>query len=116
LPQVISACSASDAVITHDTGPMHLAGLSDACLVGLFGPTDPAMFLPRRPSSVGLWGGQGFACRPCYDGTNFAPCQFNGCMHQVTPQMVLRELDRLLDARSRGVASPWRIAFPTEIA
>jgi len=114
LPEVVSACNACDAVVSHDTGPLHLAGLSKTCLVGIFGPTDPAMFLPRRPFVVGIWGGQGFACRPCYDGRDFAPCQFNGCMHQVTPELVLRELDRLLNDRSQGVSSPWRIVFPDE--
>ena len=114
LPEVISACDTCDAVVSHDTGPMHLAGLSRACLVGIFGPTDPAMFLPRRPSVGGIWGGQGFACRPCYDGTDFAPCQFNGCMHQVTVEMVLRELDRLLKFRVQNISSPWRIAPPYE--
>ncbi|MEO6801807.1 MAG: glycosyltransferase family 9 protein [Granulicella sp.] len=112
LPQVISACDACDAVISHDTGPLHVAGLSTACLIGIFGPTDPATRVPRRPYAVGIWGGQGFACRPCYDGRNFAPCQFNGCMHQVTPELVLRELDRLLSERSQGISSPWRIVFP----
>jgi heptosyltransferase-2 len=114
LPEVISACDACDGVISHDTGPLHLAGLSRACLVGIFGPTDPSTFLPRRPSVAGIWGGQGFACRPCYDGHDFAPCQFNGCMHQVTPELVLRELDRLLSERSLGISSPWRIVFPDE--
>ena len=61
---------------------------------------------------AGIWGGQGFACRPCYDGRDFAPCQFNGCMHQVSPEMVLRELDQLLNDRSLGKASPWRIVYP----
>jgi heptosyltransferase II len=112
LPEVINACDACDAIVSHDTGPLHLAGLSDTCLVGIFGPTDPATRVPRRPFAVGLWGGQGFACRPCYDGRDFAPCQFNGCMHQVTPKMVLRELDRLLSDRSQGKASPWRIVYP----
>jgi heptosyltransferase-2 len=114
LPEVVSACDECDAVVSHDTGPLHLAGLSEACLVGIYGPTDPAMFLPRRPFAAGIWGGEGFACRPCYDGTNFAPCQFNGCMHQITPGIVLRELDRLLDAKARGIQSPWRIGFPRE--
>jgi heptosyltransferase II len=112
LPQVVSACDACDAVVSNDTGPLHLAGLSDTCVLGIFGPTDPATRVPRRPLAVGLWGGQGFACRPCYDGVNFAPCQFNGCMHQVTPDMVLRELDLLLSARSQGMSSDWRIALP----
>jgi heptosyltransferase II len=112
LPQVVSVCNASDAVISHDTGPLHLAGLSEACLVGVFGPTDPATRLPRRSYAAGIWGGQGFACRPCYDGRDFAPCKFNGCMQQVTPELVIRELDKLLEARSRGAASPWRVVFP----
>jgi heptosyltransferase-2 len=112
LPEVILACDACDAVVSHDTGPLHLTGLSATCLVGVFGPTDPATRVPRRPFAVGLWGGQGFACRPCYDGRDFAPCQFNGCMHQVTPEMVLRELDRLLSDRSLGKSSPWRIVYP----
>jgi heptosyltransferase-2 len=114
LPEVISACDACDAVISHDTGPLHLAGLSETCLVGVFGPTDPATRVPRRPFVVGIWGGQGFACRPCYDGRNFAPCRFNGCMHQVTPERVLRELDQLLSDRSLGISSPWRIVYPNE--
>jgi heptosyltransferase II len=112
LPEVINLCDACDGVVSHDTGPLHLAGLSRACLVGIFGPTDPANFLPRRPSVVGIWGGQGFACRPCYDGRKFAPCQFNGCMHQVTTAMVIRELDKLLSDRSAGTSSPWRIVYP----
>ena len=112
LPEVINACDACDAVVTHDTGPLHLAGLSATCLVGIFGPTDPATRVPRRSFAVGIWGGQGFACRPCYDGRDFAPCQFNGCMHQVTPEIVLRELERLLDDRALGKSSPWRIVHP----
>lgn len=112
LPEVISACDACDAVVTHDTGPLHLAGLSTTCLVGIFGPTDPSTRVPRRPYAIGIWGGQGFACRPCYDGRDFAPCQFNGCMHQVTPELVLRELDHLLEERDQGKMSPWRIVCP----
>jgi heptosyltransferase-2 len=114
LPEVVSVCNSCDAVVSNDTGPLHLAGLTETSLVGIFGPTDPAMLIPRRPFSVGIWGGQGFACRPCYDGINFARCQFNGCMHQVTPEMVLRELDGLLSARSKGILCPWRITFPFE--
>ena len=114
LPQVVSACDDCDAVISNDTGPLHLAGMSHACLIGIFGPTDPATRIPRRPYAVGIWGGQGFACRPCYDGQEFACCQFNGCMHQVTPELVLRELDRLMSDRDRGIGSPWRVVSPQQ--
>ena len=33
-------------------------------------------------------------------------------MHQVTPELVLGELDRLLAERQAGLSSPWRIVFP----
>ena len=112
LPEVITVCDECDVVVSHDTGPMHLAGLSKACLVALFGPTDPGNFLPRRQYVVGIWGGHGFGCRPCYDGRDFPSCGYNGCMHQVSPDLVLRELDLLLAAKSEEAPYPWRIVTP----
>jgi hypothetical protein len=35
-------------------------------------------------------------------------------MHQVTTELVLRELDKLLIDRSTGTSSPWRIVCPEE--
>lgn len=112
LPQVILACDQCDVVISHDTGPLHLAGLSRAAIVGLFGPTDPGNFLPRRELVTGIWGGANFACRPCYDGRDFAPCQHNGCMYQITPELVLLELNGLLERKALGIPSPPRVVTP----
>jgi heptosyltransferase II len=112
LPQLIVACDQCDAVVSHDTGPLHIAGLSHAAVVGIFGPTDPGSFLPRREAVTGIWGGVNFACRPCYDGRNFAPCLHNGCMHQVTPEMALREVDRLLERKVQGLPSSSRVVLP----
>lgn len=112
IPEVISVCDTCDAVISHDTGPLHLAGVSSACLVGIFGPTDPGNVIPRRSEVVAIWGGQRLPCRPCYDGRSFAPCQFPECLQEIQIDIVLRELDRLLNARSRGVAEPWRVVNP----
>jgi heptosyltransferase II len=114
IPEVVSVCETCDLVVSHDTGPLHMAGLSATPVLGIFGPTDPATRIPRRAYSVGLWGGQGFACRPCYDGTNFAPCEFNGCMHQISVERLLREMDRMLREKSLGLESPWRVVFPDD--
>ncbi len=114
LPEVIAVCNTCAAVISHDTGPMHLAGLSTASLLALFGPTSPGSFLPRRPGVRAIHGGEGFACRPCYDGREFAPCANNGCMGQITPAMVLGELDSLLSERAHGVATPFHVLQPSQ--
>ena len=93
-----------DVVLTHDTGPLHLAGLTSAGIVAIFGPTDPRGRLPQRAGTVALWGGEGFACRPCYDGQSYAVCHRNECMEQVTPSMVLAEVHQMLGAQARGEA------------
>ena len=115
LPEVISVFNDCDLVVSHDTGPLHLAGLSEAALVAIFGPTDPHDFLPRRNNVRALWGGEGFACRPCYDGRKFAPCRDNGCMRQVTVAMVLQQMDELLAQRSETEVRGWRVIPPSTL-
>lgn len=112
VPEVISICDSCDGVISHDTGPMHLAGMSSACLVAIFGPSNPSHVLPRRTDVVGIWGGQEYACRPCYDFRTYAQCKSAECIRKVTPDLVIRHMDRLLEERSRGMAEPWQIISP----
>lgn len=112
LVETLALFDSADVVVTHDTGPLHLAGLTRSGVVGLFGPTDPRGRLPQRAGCVALWGGEGFACRPCYDGKEFAPCTHNGCIRQVTPAMVLHELERMLSAGRAGAPEPARVVTP----
>jgi heptosyltransferase-2 len=88
-------------VITHDTGPLHLAALVRAPIIALFGPTMPAWFLPTHPGAHALWGGADLACRPCYDGREFAACTNNLCIQEVTADTVLRRALAVLRAPAR---------------
>jgi heptosyltransferase-2 len=96
IPQTLAFYQSCDCVITHDTGPLHLAGLMECGLVGLFGPTAPSKAIPRRKGVIGLWGGERLACRPCYDGRSFAKCDWNGCMISISPQRVAAAVESLL--------------------
>lgn len=112
LPQTIAAIDSGSVLVSHDTGPLHLGGLTRAGVVALFGPTDPHVFTPRRAGTVALWGGEGFACRPCYDGRNFASCHSNDCMRQIDVSMVLDEITALIAERAEGELSSPRIKVP----
>ncbi len=112
LTQTIALLNSGDVFVTHDTGPMHLGGVASIGIVALFGPTDPRSFAPRRPGTVALWGGEGFACRPCYDGRNFAACPSNDCMRQISTEMVLQEVMAMLKDRIRGYLAAPRILTP----
>lgn len=102
LLQLLALFDSSDAVVTHDSGPLHLAGVTSCALLGIFGPVEPWARMPQRPGTAALWGGEGFACRPCYDGTNYAACRENLCMQQITPAMAFDTLNRLLTDKACG--------------
>ena len=112
LVEMLSLLDSAEVTVTHDTGPLHLAGITSTAVLTVFGPTDPHGRLPQRANCVALWGGEGFACRPCYDGRDYAPCPHNGCMDQVTPAMVVSEVETLLQARRDGVSLPPKVKTP----
>ena len=85
----LALLSRASLVITHDTGPLHLAALVRAPLLGLFGPTMPSQFMPRYAGAEALWGGADLACRPCYDGREFAACANNLCMQDIATDVVV---------------------------
>ena len=96
LPELVGLYDRCDVVVTHDTGCMHVAGISKAKVLAIFGPTEPGSFLPRREGVKALWGGERLACRPCYDGRDFAPCQWNGCVREISVERVVGEMEALL--------------------
>ena len=112
LPQTLALLDDADLLVTHDTGPLHMAGITSCGIVGIFGPTDPQGRLPQRPGTIALWGGEGFACRPCYDGHSFPPCPANDCMAQITPSFAMVNIMHLLSERRDGRLRPPRIIAP----
>ena len=112
LDGTVALLDTASLAITHDTGPLHLAGITRASILALFGPTDPHSFMPRRPGVTAVWGGEGFRCRPCYDGHAFPPCPANDCMRQITVDQAFTEAVRLLDERAAGELAPPRILTP----
>ena len=116
LVESVSLLDSADVTVTHDTGPLHLAGITRTSIVAIFGPTSPYRFMPQRENCVALWGGEGFACRPCYDGRDFAPCTNNGCVQQVTVEMVLDQVQRMMKARREGEALQPRVVVPEHTA
>jgi heptosyltransferase II len=115
LVETLALFDSTDVTVTHDTGPLHLAGITNSGLVTIFGPTDPHGRLPHRRGCVALWGGDGFACRPCYDGRDYAPCSHNGCVRQITPAMVLEQVDALLAAAREGRQRSPRVILPSSL-
>jgi heptosyltransferase-2 len=104
IPEMLRVLADCDLVISHDTGPMHLARIVGAPLIALFGPTMPAQFIVPDESTTVLWGGEHLACRPCYDGREFADCNDNQCISSISADVVLRTARTML--RRQTAATP----------
>jgi heptosyltransferase-2 len=85
-------------LITHDSGPLHLADLAACPVLGLFGPTMPAEKTSLQPRSAWIWGGENLGCRPCYDGRTYARCQTNLCLRSVSAEEVWKKAQTMLES------------------
>jgi heptosyltransferase II len=99
LLELAALYSGVDLVVTHDSGPMHIAGLVKANLIALFGPTNPYEKIPKHDNVEFIWQGRKYPCCPCYDGRSYAMCNDNLCLKSITSTVVLERVKRLLAER-----------------
>jgi heptosyltransferase-2 len=90
LRELAVGLSLCDAVLTNDTGPMHLAAAVGTKVVVPFGSTAPELTGPGLPGDArrGLILGDA-PCAPCF--LRECPIDFR-CMHAITPESVLAAL------------------------
>jgi heptosyltransferase-2 len=96
LLECLSLLKQASLLITHDSGPLHLAKLVQCPAIGLFGPTNPHEKISPQENIRVLWGGEHLSCRPCYSGKHYAPCTSNECLKSLTPTRVLEETLHIL--------------------
>ena len=83
----------SRGIVTHDSGPMHIASITRAPLVAIFGPTPANAFLAfARSNTVVLHQENRVSCSPCYDGKTYATCVNNICMAEIGVDLVFKSL------------------------
>jgi lipopolysaccharide heptosyltransferase II len=88
LPQLVALLHCVDLIISGDSGPIHMASALGTPIIGIYGPTNPALSGPVSPDATVLrsdiW------CSPCYDARGSADCRFHTtqCMKNITPSQV----------------------------
>jgi lipopolysaccharide heptosyltransferase II len=87
-----------EAMVTNDTGPMHVAAAMRKPVVALFGPTNPERTGPYGQLRHVLT--HPIPCSPCMKGT----CSFSApleCLRGITPEQAFREVQKRLSAIGR---------------
>ena len=92
LAEAIDLMSAATAVVSNDSGLMHVAAALNRPLVAVYGSTSPQCTPPlaEQVEIVRL----GRECSPCFERT----CRFGhyDCLRQLKPRAVIEALDRLV--------------------
>ncbi|MBU6158175.1 MAG: glycosyltransferase family 9 protein [Bacteroidetes bacterium] len=96
LGELLDTLFDADMLITHDSGPLHLADLVNCPVLGLFGPTMPSEKHSLQHHSAFIWGGEHLSCRPCYDGKDYGNCSSNECLQSISPDRVFSKMKEML--------------------
>jgi heptosyltransferase-2 len=94
-----SVLSRAKLVIANDSAPLHVAIAMGVPVVGVFGPTVRELgFFPNAPAGMAASAElAGLECRPCgLHGHDECPLGHFRCMLDLTPEAVLREVDKVL--------------------
>ena len=93
--ELIDLFNISDLLISHDSGAIHLASLTEINIIALFGPETPLLYGPLTSKKKILY--SNFACSPCISAYNHrkSVCENNKCLKAITPQQVYNVVKEL---------------------
>lgn len=92
LAQAIDLLAASSAVISNDSGLMHVAAATGRPLVAIYGSSDPGYTPPLSDQARIIY--HGLSCSPCFERE--CPLGHLNCLRGISPAEVLGELDGVL--------------------
>jgi ADP-heptose:LPS heptosyltransferase len=94
LVETAELLASSTAVVSIDSGVMHLAAALNCKLLALFGATSPRRWGPLNTHARVLYTNRD--CSPCVSLGLEKGCGSNRCLGDLTPEAVIQELDLLI--------------------
>lgn len=98
LAEVAAVLGRCDLYLGNDSGITHLAAALGVQTAALFGPSSPEQWAPRGKRVKVI--SQGMECSPCA-GPVMKSCPHRKCLTTLSPEMVIRHLERILRRGAR---------------
>ncbi|NQT35278.1 lipopolysaccharide heptosyltransferase II [bacterium] len=99
LSELVALIARGRALVTNDSGPMHIASAVSVPIVAIFGSTVPEFgFAPFRALSEVVQISDDLSCRPCHPhGRKSCPRKHFRCMSEIEPGSVMAALDSICE-------------------
>ena len=97
LLQMAGIIDRATAIVSGDTGPLHIAAALGIPAVAMFGPTNPSTYAPQGPKNVILF--TKLSCSFCHKTS--CPTGNPICMSSITPAEVVKQVYRVTE-NSKG--------------
>ncbi|MBW1990245.1 MAG: glycosyltransferase family 9 protein [Deltaproteobacteria bacterium] len=96
MEELLALLSKSSLLLTADSGPAHLATLTNTPTVVLFGPETPALYAPLHDTATPLFAN--LACSPCLTAYNHrqTTCKKARCMEAISVDEVVKAAEKYL--------------------
>lgn len=91
LGEAIDLMALTSAVVSNDSGLMHVAAALDKPLVAVYGSSDPRHTPPMNPQAAILY--LGLECSPCFERE--CPLRHLNCLRHIQPEQVVSRIDLL---------------------
>lgn len=88
LDEAVAFIAQASAVVSNDSGLLHIASALNRPIVAIYGPTDPLHAPPFSDKAASLW--LGLDCSPCKQRE--CPLGHHRCMRDITAESVLQTL------------------------
>lgn len=99
----IALLERADAVVTNDTGPVHLASALGVPTLAVYGPNTPVLYGPLAPGSRAVY--RALPCSPCLTTRNYrsSRCRIHTCTASIPAGEMVAALDRVLESTEERV-------------
>jgi len=95
LGEAVDLMALTHAVISNDSGLMHVAAALDKPLVAVYGSSDPHHTPPMNARSVIEY--LGLECSPCFERE--CPLKHLKCLRDISPQHVIEDLRKIAEVK-----------------